>query len=108
MVAESNGFICDEANRALQAMIRGVSETRATLALVSCSAHRNPSCRAKAALHLSRAFEQMGYTRVLQSREIKRIVPILATLLSEGAPRCLYLSFALPCHCTPPFPGACP
>ena len=47
--AESNGFICDEANKALQAMVRGVSESRATGALVACSAHRNPSCRAKAA-----------------------------------------------------------
>jgi len=84
VTAEFNGFICDEANKALQAMISGVSESRATSALVACSAHRNPSCRAKAALHLSRAFEQMGYARVLQSREIERIVPILVAFLSEG------------------------
>ena len=82
--AESNGFICDEANKALHAMIVHVSESRCTAALVACSTHRNQTYRAKAALHLSRALEQQGYAKVLQSRELEKVVPVFASLLSEG------------------------
>ncbi|KAL3898954.1 MAG: hypothetical protein SGPRY_012735 [Prymnesium sp.] len=75
---ETNGFICDEANRALAAMSQAVSESRAISALVACSTHRNPAARAKAALHLSRAIETMGYSRLLQSKELERVLPVRA------------------------------
>ena len=65
-------------------MVHSVSDSRAVHALASCTGHRNPSARAKAALHLSRALEVMGYSRVLQSRELDRVVPLFVTLLSEG------------------------
>jgi len=81
---ETNGFICEEANRALTAMGQAVSENRAIAALVGCSSHRNPAARAKAALHLSRVVETMGYGRLLQSKDLERVIPVLPTLLSEG------------------------
>ena len=110
---ESNGFICDEANKALSAMVHNVSESRAIAALLSSASHRNPAARAKAAAHLAKALELMGYARLLhvrrftthttstpftprssplssplfvpaQSRELERVLPALPTLLSEG------------------------
>jgi len=81
---ESNGFICDEANKALTMMVHNVSESRAITALLTSWSHRNPSARAKAATHLAKALEVMGYDRVLQSRELDRVLPILPTMLGEG------------------------
>lgn len=82
--SETNGFICDEANKALQSMVHNVSETRAISALASCTSHKHPGARAKAALHLSKTLEVMGAARVLHSRELERVVPIFASLLPEG------------------------
>ena len=65
---ESNGFICDEANKALSAMVHNVSESRAIAALLSSASHRNPAARAKAAAHLAKALELMGYARLLHVR----------------------------------------
>ena len=82
---ESNGFICDEANKALSAMTHSVSEARAIASLISAFAsHRNPAARAKAAAQLAKALELMGYGRLLHSRELERVLPVLPTLLSEG------------------------
>jgi hypothetical protein len=82
--AESNGFIAEEANRALAAMATSVSEGRAIGALAGCASHRNPQARAKAALHLSRALEAMGWSRVLGMRELDRVVQVFGALNSEG------------------------
>ena len=81
---ESNGFICDEANKALSAMVHSVSEGRSIAALIASAAHRNPAARAKAASHLAKALELMGYGRLLHSRELERVMPVLPTLLGEG------------------------
>ena len=62
---ESNGFICDEANKALSTMVQSVSESRAIAALLGSASHRNPAARAKAAAHLAKALELMGYGRLL-------------------------------------------
>lgn len=82
--AESNGFIAEEANRALAAMAVSVSEGRAIGALAGCASHRNPQARAKAALHLSRALEGMGWSRVLGMRELDKVVQVFGALNSEG------------------------
>jgi len=81
---ESNGFICEEANKALTMMVNSVSEARAITALLASASHRNPAARAKAAAHLAKALEVMGYAKVLQSRELDRILPALPTMLGEG------------------------
>ena len=62
---ESNGFICEEANKALSSMVNNVSEARAISALLGSASHRNPAARAKAAAHLAKALELMGYGRLL-------------------------------------------
>lgn len=82
--AETSGFIADEANKALAAMAASVSEGRVISALSGCATHRNPTARARAALHLSRALEGMGWGRVLHMRELDRIVQVYAALNSEG------------------------
>jgi len=81
---ESNGFICDEANKALSTMVHNVSESRAITALLSSASHRNPAARAKAASHLAKCLDLMGYGRLLHSRELERVLPALPSLLSEG------------------------
>jgi len=82
--AETNGFIADEANRALMAMAASVSEGRVICALAACASHRNPQARAKAAIHLSRALESMGWRRVLQMKELDKVVQAFGALNSEG------------------------
>ena len=79
---ESNGFICDEANKALAAMVQSVSESRAIAALLGSASHRNPP-RAPRRRRTSPTLELMGYGRLLHSRELERVL-LLPTLLSEG------------------------
>ena len=75
---ESNGFICEEANKALTMMVHSVSESRAIVALLASSSHRNPAARAKAASHLARALEVMGYGRLLHVRSRRPVSLLVA------------------------------
>ena len=69
---ETNGFISDEANKALSMMVHSVSENRAISALLASTSHRNPAARAKAAAHLAKALEVVGYARLLHVRSSAR------------------------------------
>lgn len=77
-------------------------QSRAIGALVGCSSHRNPAARAKAALHLSRVVEAMGYDRLLHSKELDRVLPVHRLLHSNELSLNYSCSFSSP---LPPLPS---
>lgn len=81
--ADTNTFLCEEATKALTAMIQNCGGTRVLTALLGCSSHKVSSIRVKAAPWLDAAVQHLG-PRVAQSRELSRVFKAAVHFTQEG------------------------
>ena len=86
-VGES-GFLVDEAIKCLSSMIENVTNTRAIMALISNSDHKNPAIRLRVSLLLESAItsfnEVLGSKYVACLRDMEKLLPVLVRFLREG------------------------
>jgi HEAT repeat protein len=80
---ETSGFIAEEAKKAMLAAIDNCSEHRTISALLHANVNKNSIIRGKVALFLQVAIENLG-NRVVASRELERLFPVIVRYLSEG------------------------
>jgi hypothetical protein len=85
--ADSSGFLCEEADRALSAMTAHCSESRVLVALLGTSGHRSAQIRAKTAYFLDRLVTQMGprLSQASAARDVERVVLSAVKFLGEGS-----------------------
>ncbi|XP_071787660.1 TOG array regulator of axonemal microtubules protein 1-like isoform X2 [Asterias amurensis] len=85
---ESNAFIREDVDKALDSMVSNVSPQRAVCALINAgSSHKSANVRKATAMHLDRLVEKMGPGRVLSGvKDITdKILPTAARLAVDNA-----------------------
>ncbi len=90
---ESNAFIREDVDKALDSMVQNVSPQRALCALINAgSSHKSANVRKATAMHLGRLVEKMGPGRVLSGvKDITdKILPTAARLALDNAQETRY------------------
>eukprot|EP00163_Fabomonas_tropica_P001966 TRINITY_DN1145_c1_g1_i2.p1 TRINITY_DN1145_c1_g1~~TRINITY_DN1145_c1_g1_i2.p1 ORF type:complete len:1334 (-),score=342.97 TRINITY_DN1145_c1_g1_i2:21-4022(-) len=79
---QSSGFISDEVDRALEAMIVNASTSRALATLLTHAQHRHKAIRVKSAQFIEMCVHTLG-SRVM-GRDFERLMPVLVKLLADS------------------------
>ncbi|KAL9952340.1 hypothetical protein ACROYT_G039583 [Oculina patagonica] len=90
---ESSGFIRDDVEKSLTAMVCSLTPTRVLVALISGGAsHRNVAVRKTTAQFLSLLAERMGASRLMSGAKdvTEKILPTAAQFVTDGGPETRY------------------
>lgn len=98
--AESSGFIRDDVDKALTAMVCSLTPSRVMVALISGGAsHRNVTVRKTTAQFLSLLSERMGASRLMSGAKdiTEKILPTAAQFVTDGGAETRYYGRKILC-----------
>ena len=84
---ETNAFICEASDNALNAMVCNAGPRPIMVALLNVGSSRQAQQRTKAAVHLEALIDKQG-DKLLQCRETDRLFPGLAAFTQDSNPEC--------------------